>query len=400
MTSTPAPSESHAGGAPPSRLIAYYAASFAALGIYLPYWPRWLEARGVAGLWLGVVAAVVPAVAIVAPVLVGALADALRLRAAILRVACAASCLAFGAIALAGAGPLRSGAGPLGVLFLVATTASFALARSPMVLVADVITLEQTHGAGEYGRIRRYGSLGFLVAAGATSCAIPLGHPYAMPALVALASGAAFVASLGLPSRATPLPRPERAGIFAFVAQPGVPSFLIAIALLHAAHAAYDLTFSLHLRDVGMPDRFIGLPWALGVAAEIGLFSVIGRLGKRLGPETLLLVAALGGAARWALVSRLTTAPLTFAAQPLHAVSFGCLWLGATGIVAERAPKHQLASAQGTFSACAAIGHALGMLAWGPLRDARGGRFVFGAAAVIALVAALPAWWTGRRRSV
>jgi PPP family 3-phenylpropionic acid transporter len=396
---SPSPEATHAAPpARPARIVAYYAASFAALGIYLPYWPRWLEARGVTGIALGVVAAAVPAIAIVAPLIVGTVADALHLRGAILRVACAASCVAFSCIALAGAGPLASGAGPLGVVFLVAATAVFALARSPMVLVADVITLEQTRGAGEYGELRRYGSLGFLAAASATSIWIPLDHAFAVPALVAFASGAAFLAALGLPARSAPLPRAERRGVLAFVRIPGVPAFLLAVALLHAAHASYDLTFSLHLRDVGVPDRWIGPAWGLGVAAEIVLFSRIGKLAGRLGPESLLLVAAVGGAARWILLAFVTTPWAVVALQPLHAISFGCLWLGATGLVTERAPRDQLASAQGTFSACAALGHAAGMLVWGALHQAHGGRLVFGAAAALALAAALPASTLRRAR--
>jgi len=84
--------------------------------------------------------------------------------------------------------------------------------------------------------------------------------------------------------------------------------------------------------------------------------------------------------------------------QPLHAISFGLMWLGSTGIVVQRAPRDQLASAQGTFSACAATGNAAGMLACGWMHASHGGRAVFGAAAVLALLAAAPAWATRRAR--
>jgi len=219
-----------------------------------------------------------------------------------------------------------------------------------------------------------------------------------MPALVALASGLALIASMGLPARATPIPRPERVGVLSFVRRPGVPSFLLAVALLHAAHASYDLTFSLRLRELGMDDRWVGPTWAIGVAAEVAVFSLVGRMNRVGGHETLLLIAALGGAARWSLLAVVQSASLAAWLQPLHAISFGCMWLGATGFVAERAPRDQLASAQGTFTACAAAGNAAGMLACGSLHASHGGRAVFGAAALLALLAAVPAWATRRAR--
>ncbi len=381
------------------RLAAYYLASFSSLGVFLPYWPRWLEARGVEGAALGMCVAVVPAMAIVAPMVVGHVADAFRLRGALLRVACAVATVAFAAIAWAGSGPLRQGAGAGGVLFLVAATALFALARSPMVMLADVVALESPGGSRAYGAVRRYGSLGFLMAAVATSMLVPIEHPFAVPALVALACAASLLASLGLPARAAPLPRPERSGVMAFMARPGVKPFLLASALLHAAHAAYDVTFSLHLRDLGLPDAWVGPTWALGVLAEVLLFSRVGRLVDSIGSEGLLLVGAVGGAMRWALVASLSDPWWLLAAQPLHALSFGCLWLGATGIVAARAPTGHMASAQGGFSAISAVGHASGMLLWSAVHLRLGGRAVFGGAAVVAMAAVVPAWLARRSRA-
>ena len=67
----------------------YYLVAFCALGVYLPFFPRWLEAQGIDGASMGAIAAAFPAMAIIAPPAFGLLADALRLRRALLRVACA-----------------------------------------------------------------------------------------------------------------------------------------------------------------------------------------------------------------------------------------------------------------------------------------------------------------------
>ena len=52
----------------------YYIAAVSIGGVYLPFFPRWLEGRGVFGLRLGLIAAAAPAMAVVAPASLGALA--------------------------------------------------------------------------------------------------------------------------------------------------------------------------------------------------------------------------------------------------------------------------------------------------------------------------------------
>src|SRR6185437_13977973 len=89
----------------------YYFASFAALGAYVPFFPRWLEARGIVGLRMGLVAGLLPAMGILGPPAVGLLADALGLRGSLLRIACLGACASMAALAaLSGAGHLVFGA--------------------------------------------------------------------------------------------------------------------------------------------------------------------------------------------------------------------------------------------------------------------------------------------------
>src|SRR5262245_29289555 len=80
-------------------LRVYYFASFAAFGAYLPFFPRWLEARGVEGLSMGIVAGLLPAMGVLAPPAFGLLSDGLGMRGRLLRVACLGACLSMGALA-------------------------------------------------------------------------------------------------------------------------------------------------------------------------------------------------------------------------------------------------------------------------------------------------------------
>src|SRR5260370_23660608 len=112
------------------------------------------------GVRLGIIGAVAPATGVLAPTVFGALADALQLREGLLQLACVGALLTFGA--LAGAAALGM---PLGFGTLFAATFAFALFRSPMGFMADVVAIELAPAAHTtYGRLRLWGSLGFVPA--------------------------------------------------------------------------------------------------------------------------------------------------------------------------------------------------------------------------------------------
>src|SRR5205814_1222330 len=149
-----------------TRLGAYYAASFLVVGIQLPFWPVWLAGRGldtqeIAGLFAAAIWAKV-----IATPLIGGLADRLGRRRGVMVALAAVACIAYAALWPAW------GFWPLLWLNLVA-----GVAQSALMPLGDSITLAAVRGASlDYGRIRVWGSLSFIVAAiGAALCwpAIP-----------------------------------------------------------------------------------------------------------------------------------------------------------------------------------------------------------------------------------
>ena len=191
----------------PLRL--YFFASFAALGVYSPFFPRWLVARGIEGISMGAVAATMPAMGVLGPPLVGFLADSLGLRGSLLRLACLGSALAFAVLAVAGLAHHRLTLGEILALVLV-----FAVFRAPMLMMADVVAVEgERDGGASYGMTRLWGSVGFLVASiGGGRCLDPA-SPTALPGLVAASLFVALLTALLIPVRSTAArPFPEAAG--------------------------------------------------------------------------------------------------------------------------------------------------------------------------------------------
>lgn len=377
----------------PGRLLplrVYYFASFAALGAYAPYFPRWLEARGVQGLSMGIVAGLLPAMGVLGPPAVGLAADVLGLRGSILRVACAGACLSMAALAAGAAGGLSFAA-------VFAAVLSFAVFRSPMVMLADVVALERAPGAGTtYGEIRLWGSVGFLVAAFAVGRFVDPEAGVPLPAIIAALLLVSFLAALPLPARPVGARLPVAPEARALLAAPAFAVFLGVAVLGQLAHASYDLCFSLHLRDLGAEDM-TGPAWAIGVFFEVALLRFAEPLVARFTAPRLLALALLGATLRWALLASVRSVPALLLLQPLHAMSFALWWVSSVAYVKERAPAHALAAAQGLFSAAAGVGSVVGMLTWGAVYRRGGGGAAFGLASGVALAAAvLAAIWASR----
>ena len=334
----------------PGRLLplrVYYFASFAALGAYAPYFPRWLEARGVQGISMGLIAGLLPAMGVLGPPAVGLAADALGLRGSILRIACAGACLSMAALTALSLG------GAFSFAAVFAAVLAYAVFRSPMVMLADVVALERAPAAGTtYGEVRQWGSWGFLAA-------LPLPPNPVAPRL------------------------PVAPEARALLAAPSFSLFLAVSFLAQIAHASYDLCFSLHLRDLGASDTLTGLAWAAGVLFEVALLRGADRIVSRAGAPRLLALALLGASIRWALLASVRSLPALLALQPLHAVSFALWWVASVAYIKDRAPAHALAAAQGLFSAS--------------VYRRAGGAAVFGLASAVALAAAILAtFWRAR----
>jgi MFS transporter, PPP family, 3-phenylpropionic acid transporter len=363
-------------------LRAYYVAAFTVGGLYVPFFPRWLEARGIHGLELGVIAAASPAMGVLAPAAFGSISDALGLRGGLLSIACAGALVSWGsltALALSGR--------HLGFVTLLAAALAFALFRSPMTLLADVAALENARSDGApYGTFRMWGSLGFLAAVLVAARFVDPTDTAAFPLVTFAALAAAFVASFRIPGR-TRMPRRERATSQGLLASTDFRILLGSVFLGQCAHAAYDLCFTLHLLDIGFSRGVVGIAWAIGVASEVALMAAAARAFRAFAPASLLVFGLGGAALRWWILATVRSRAVLLWLQPLHAISFGVTWLAAVHYTERRAPPGALGGAQGLLATAFGAGSVAGMLLWGPAYERGGGALVFGSAAGVAACA-------------
>ncbi|HWE26819.1 MAG TPA: MFS transporter [Polyangia bacterium] len=362
-------------------IAVYYFSFFGALGIFLPYFSLWLVAHGLSPSQATRVLSLLPLMSLFAPPLAGLAADARRLRGWLLRLLSLATALAFLGFFIAHAR-----------VEIYVATALFALFRAPLTSLIDATTLAHVrHHGGSYGRIRLWGSLGFLVAAAGAGALVEHDGIGAIVRVAAwaLALGAAVAFALPAP------PPVERKGVVgAWLELLGHADwwlFLVAVGFGQMATAAYDSGFSLHLVRLGYGGRFIGAAWATGVAAEIALLAGSGAILGRVSVPRLFTLSLATAAVRWTLLACVTSPIAILCLQPLHGITFGLFWV--TGVTLARDRGHAApTAAQGLFSAAIGCGSLVGMNLAGRLLELGGGQLLYGVAGACAALATLGGW--------
>lgn len=369
------------------RLGAYYAALFVAVGIHIPFWPLWLQDRGLSASEIGWVAAAGYLTRIVASPVIGHLADhGGERRKLMIRLAVAAGLiwLLF---------PLADGFWPILMLSVIAIFPFTGLVPLGDTLAMMVVGRHKL----DYGRARLWGSLAFILAATLLGKALESWPIAALPWLMSAALLLTAASCLGLPDLKVPRHEGRPPSLRPVLLNPLFLLFVGTAALNQMAHTVYYAFASIHWKAAGLSDMAIGLLWSEGVVAEIALFAVSNRVVARFGPAALLLFAALGGVARWLVLGSTAALPLVALAQLLHAATFGCAHLGAIHFIARAVPQGLAARTQGIFVAIA-VGLAPGLITpfSGRMYESLGGGSYL-AMAGLSAVAALLAWALMRR---
>jgi MFS transporter, PPP family, 3-phenylpropionic acid transporter len=359
-----------------SRYAVMYGAVFLTIGIYLPFWPVWLSSRGFSAGEIGLLLALGTWVKVFSNPVMAQVADRSG-RAKATLVACAAlTLLSFSAFSVA------EGFWPILAIMLLVN-----LFHPVLIPLAETQTMAAANaGKLDYGRVRLWGSLTFILGTVGAGWVLTGRGPDLILALILGALGLNVLAAMIFPGSARTARPSPRGGLWVLFTRGRFLLFLGAASLLSASHAVYYGFSALHWRAAGLSEATVGWLWAVGVIAEVVLFAFSARIVARLGPFGLLAVAGFGGVVRWLVLGGTTVLPALAAAQLLHAATFGAAHLGAMHFLARNAPPGLAASAQALYSAVAggiAIGAA--MLASGWLYAEFGG----GAFTIMAVLSAL-----------
>jgi PPP family 3-phenylpropionic acid transporter len=372
---------------PAWRLASFYAALCAVLGVQMPFLPVWFAAKGLDDASIGVTLAIPLIVRLAAIPMAAHIADRHHALRRVIIIAAFAALLGYVGVAF-----MES---PVWIMAAVAVASCF---YTPLMPLADAYALrgmgEQGHG---YGPVRSWGSAAFIVSSvggGLLLDAMPE-HHLIWIVVAALAVNAAAALALGPLGKPGSDGSPNLASARMLLLDRRFLIVVVAAALIQASHAVYYGFSVLLWQSDGLSGGMIGLLWAIGVIAEIVLFTLSKWFALQ--PLTLLCLGAGGGIIRWGAMALDPPAALLPVLQCLHALTFGATHLGAVTFVMRGAPSSFGASAQGYLAVVLAIVMAGAMGVSGALYA----RFHSGAYLGMALLAAaggIAVWFSNARR--
>ncbi len=366
-----------------ARLAVFYAAFLAVYGVQIPFWPVWLAAKGLTPTDIGLIVAVTVGARMIGSPLAAHVADRSGERR---RPMLALATLSLGAYGLF--------AFTAGFWAIFAVSILSSMLFPPMMALGESLTMSGVARAGlDYGRVRLWGSLSFIVTATLSGHLLVEAPAQTILWLVLATVALTGAACLVLPDLRSDV-APVAAGLpLALVlADRRLLLMLLAAGLIQGSHAVYYAFGTLHWQAAGYPDDVIGLLWALGVICEIVLFAFGRALLRRISAPRLLALAGALAAARWLVLGATTTLPAVIAVQTLHAFSYGAAHLAAIHIIAASVAPGLSATAQSLYAALV-MGFALGvmLLVSGPLYEAfaGGAYFAMAASAAVGAMAAM-----------
>ena len=330
------------------RMSVFYFAVFLSAGLYLPFWPVWLESRGLGPVEIGLLYAIGRFTRILTNPLIAHVVDRRGDRRKPMVLLSLGATVAFAAYELCS---------EMWQFALVAVVVG-AMWGTINPLGDSLALVNARQGRLNYGRVRLWGSISFILATLAGGQILDVWPESAIFwSLLATFAVVTVVCLITPDTRVEALP--VQSNVFRvfwrLMSEPRFALFILASALLQTSHLVVYIFGTLHWRDAGIDDFIIGVLWAEGVVAEIILFSFGAALTARFGAAGLLMMAAVAGVMRWPLLAFSTDLSVLFVAQALHGVTFGAAHLGAMAFLSRAIPPSLSATAQ-TLHGAVALG--------------------------------------------
>ncbi len=371
---------------PSFRLALFYFAYFAMLGAYAPYFGLYLRSLQFTPQQIGVLLGLVPVVRIVVPGLWAWVADHRGTRRRLVIATTFAATLVSAGLMLG-----ESFAWLFGVLLVLNL---FWSASLPLV---EASTLGHLRGRlGEYGRIRVWGSISFILAVALLGPLFDVTGIGLLPALLlamfALLAACAWMLPPDPPTAAHASAEP----LGKILLRPEVIALFAACFLMSVAHGPYNAFYSIHLVDNGYSKSVVGILWAVSVIAEILVFLWMPAILRRFSIGAVIGFSLVCAALRFAVIAWAVDHVVAIAlAQLLHAATFGAHHAAALAAVHHFFKGRYQARGQALYSALGfGAGGAVGMFAsgwsWTHLGPAL--TFACGSAAAVLAFILVVAW--------
>lgn len=290
-----------------------------------PYWGLYLKSLGYSSQDVGIISAIVLGTRIIAPNFWGWLADKSQQRLRIIRAGSACAAIIFAGVFISNK-----------YSWLVLVVSLYTFFWHAVLPQFEVITLSYLqHQHHKYGRIRLWGSIGFIAAVVGLGWLFDWLTVSCLPIAIFTFLTLIWLSSISLKTNLQDKHAGQSKDFLRYLLHPAMLSFLAASFLLQLSHGIYYTFYSLYLTEnYGYSSTATGLLWALGVLAEVIIFLVMPKIMRRFSVRDLLLISFAIASVRWLLVGYCAEwLWVLLFAQLLHAFTFGTAHAAAIELV-------------------------------------------------------------------
>ncbi len=361
------------------RFSIFYFCYYAALGAYTPYVGRWVVSLGHGGYVVGGMLGLWYGTRIIGPPLWSVLTQKSAKPGHWFVSGAALTLLCFAGFTLTH-----------GALALFAVMTLFGLFYNAVMPQFEAMTLSALGPrSAEYGRIRLWGSVGFLVVASSYGWLLDRLGDASFPWITLPLFVAMLIAAW--PHRQdTPIEHASASHDAGHLwKRPGVRRFLLVALLMQVGFGAFYVFYTLHLQAHGHSGLAIGALWGLGVLIEIAMFWQAPKLILRFGAPRLLSFCLAVSVWRWTITALFADSLAIMAgAQLLHAFGFAVFHACCMRQMSEFFPGKRAASGQSLlYGFSSGVGGVLGAGLASLMWDIGGGQVAFLASAIAVAIA-------------
>ncbi|HEV7256077.1 MAG TPA: MFS transporter [Mesorhizobium sp.] len=344
-----------------TRLAVLFAALSVSAGVFLPYFPLWLETVGLTPAEIAMVLGAPMFLRVLTTPVLSSWADRASDRATVLALVIPVSLLLSLGFFL-----------PPTYALLLLLSLGLAVVWPVQTTLADSIALSGVRRFGaDYSRMRVWGSISFLLANFAGGIVLARSGAGSVPLMFSASLLACFLASFLVPRVGPPQAQRTHEPAVPIMRRRRLMLFLTATGFFHASHGFLWAFASIYWKSLGIDDTTIGALWAFSVVAETALFFAFPRWLAHLGAVRMASIAGAASVIRWCLFPMIWPLGWSlagfFAVQALHALSTGLLILAIQKMIAESVPESQTGAAQGLHYFTSGFGMAAATVASGPL---------------------------------
>lgn len=363
-----------------TRLGGFYFFYYSIVGTFMPYWNLYLQDEGFNYQEIGVLSSIAIVTRFFAPLVWGWIADKSGKRMLLVRIATWMESCIWLAIFI-----VPNTFQSVALLMLI-----FSFFQNAILAQFEGVTLFWLgdQKAKLYGKIRKWGSVGFIVGVFTIGAILEIVHISMLPILLLIIASLAFIWSFTIrePDSA-PTSQKYLEPLLPVLKRPTVAAFFAIEFILLFSHAPFYSFYSNFLRSLNFSTTEIGFLWAMGVFAEIFMFSIASKIFQRFSWRSLAIVCLLVTSIRWMLVAVFSHYFIgQLFAQCLHAFSFGLFHLIAMRVIFQNFSAGQQGRGQALYSTMWGLGVAFGSVLAGHFWKILSGELIFMWASVVVLL--------------